>query len=140
MRRSPAVPIRKRSGVSTSVWNCWLASTNDRVRLHHQIELTESKGTALFSMLGYAHPDVERTFAQASALCDQEGSSPPLRVLYGLWAVHITRSNREAIEALLPRFRVSRDIWGSGRTADGACKCRSCTRSCVEISKSALHK
>jgi hypothetical protein len=78
---------------------------NDRLRLHHQIDLTESKGTALFSMLGYAHPDVERTFAQASALCEQEGSSPPLRVLYGLWAVHITRSNREAIEALLPRFK-----------------------------------
>ena len=77
---------------------------NDRVRLHHEIELTESKGTALFSMLGYAHPDVERTFAQASSLCEQEGSLPPLRVLYGLWAVHITRSNRESIEALLPRF------------------------------------
>lgn len=77
---------------------------NESVRLHQEIELTESKGRALFSMLGYAHPDVESTFAHASSLCERVGSSPPLRVLYGLWAVHITRNNRQAIEALLPRF------------------------------------
>ena len=77
---------------------------NEAARLHHEIELTESKGTALFSMLGYAHPDVEQVFARASSLCEQEGSSPPLRVLYGLWAVHVTRSNKTSIEALLPRF------------------------------------
>ena len=77
---------------------------NDSVRLHQEIELTESKGRALFSMLGYAHPDVESTFAHASSLCERDGSSPPARVLYGLWAVHITRSNRQAVEALLPRF------------------------------------
>jgi class 3 adenylate cyclase/tetratricopeptide (TPR) repeat protein len=73
-------------------------------RLQHEVGLTESKGRALFSMLGYAHPDVENTFARASALCEQDGTSPPLRVLYGIWAVHIARNNRQAIEALLPHF------------------------------------
>jgi class 3 adenylate cyclase/tetratricopeptide (TPR) repeat protein len=73
-------------------------------RLHQEIELTASKGTALFSRLGYAHPDVERIFARASALCEQDGSSPTFWVLYGVWAVHLTRSNRPALEALLPRF------------------------------------
>jgi len=80
-------------------------------RLRHEIALTESKGTALFSMLGYAHPEVERAFAHALSLCERDGSAPPLRVLYGLWAVHITRSNREAVEALLPRFQ---DLAASG--------------------------
>jgi class 3 adenylate cyclase/tetratricopeptide (TPR) repeat protein len=77
---------------------------SDEHRIAKEIELTESKGTALFSMLGYAHPLVEQTFARASALCEQGGNAPPLRVLYGIWAVHMTRSNREAIETLLPRF------------------------------------
>ena len=45
------------------------------------------------------------------SLCERDGSAPPLRVLYGLWAVHITRSNREAVEALLPRFQ---DLAASG--------------------------
>jgi class 3 adenylate cyclase len=78
--------------------------TSEHVRLHHEIALTESKGTALFSMLGYAHPEVEKTFAHASMLCERDGSSAPLRVLYGLWVAHTTRSNREAVEVLLPRF------------------------------------
>ena len=73
-------------------------------RLQHEIELTASKGTALFSRLGYAHPEVARIFARASALCEQDGSAPTFWVLYGLWAVHVTRSNRPALEALLPRF------------------------------------
>jgi class 3 adenylate cyclase len=77
---------------------------NGHVRLHHEIELTVSRGTALFSMLGYAHPEVEAAFAHASSLCEQEGSSPALLVLYGLWAVHLTRNNREALSGLLPRF------------------------------------
>jgi class 3 adenylate cyclase/tetratricopeptide (TPR) repeat protein len=74
------------------------------LRLQREIELVESKGTALFSMLGYAHPEVETTFARALSLCEQEGSPPTLRVLYGLWAVNLSRSNRDAVEALLPRF------------------------------------
>jgi tetratricopeptide (TPR) repeat protein len=77
---------------------------DDRVQLRLEIELTESRGTALFSMLGYAHPQVESTFARASSLCERSGSSPPLRVLYGLWAVHLTRGDRDALELLLPRF------------------------------------
>jgi class 3 adenylate cyclase/tetratricopeptide (TPR) repeat protein len=78
---------------------------NDRVRLQCEIELTVSKGTALFSMLGYADPHVEATFARALSLCEQERSSPTLRVLYGLWAVHVSRSNRDAVDVLLPRFQ-----------------------------------
>jgi class 3 adenylate cyclase/tetratricopeptide (TPR) repeat protein len=77
---------------------------NDHLRLQCEIELTESKGTALFSMLGYAHPLVESTFARALALCEQEGSSPTLRILYGLWSMHVSRNDRQAVEILLPRF------------------------------------
>jgi class 3 adenylate cyclase/tetratricopeptide (TPR) repeat protein len=73
--------------------------------LQLEIELTESKGTALFSMLGYSHPLVESTFARALTLCEQLGSPPSLRVLHGVWAHHVTRSNRDAVEALLPRFK-----------------------------------
>ena len=76
-----------------------------RERLQLEIELTASKGTALFSMLGYSHPLVESTFARALALCAQDGIPPSLRVLYGVWAHHVSRSNREGVEALLPRFR-----------------------------------
>jgi class 3 adenylate cyclase len=77
---------------------------NRQVRLRHEIELTTSRGTALFSMLGYADPRVESTFAHALRLCEEDGSSPALRVVYGLWAANLTRNNRDALTLLLPRF------------------------------------
>ena len=76
-----------------------------RERQQLEIELTTSKGTALFSTLGYSHPLVESTFARALELCERDGISPTLLVLYGLWVHNVTRSNRDAVEALLPRFR-----------------------------------
>jgi class 3 adenylate cyclase/tetratricopeptide (TPR) repeat protein len=79
-----------------------LADTAQQVQ--RDVELSASRGMALYSMLGYAHPDVERTFARASDLCERTGGNTPFWVLYGLWAVHLTRSNRRSVEALLPRF------------------------------------
>jgi class 3 adenylate cyclase/tetratricopeptide (TPR) repeat protein len=85
---------------------------DDTARLERRIELTESKGTALFQMLGYADPLVEQTFAEASALCERHGSAPPLRVLYGLWVVNVSRSNGPGLDTLLPRF------WELARSGD----------------------
>jgi tetratricopeptide (TPR) repeat protein len=77
---------------------------HDSGRPTREIEMLESKGTALFSVLGYAHPLVEQTFARALTLCERDSSTPSLRALYGVWAVNISRGNREAVELLLPRF------------------------------------
>jgi len=76
-----------------------------------EIELTESKGTALFSMLGYSHPLVESTFARALTLCEQLGSPPSLRVLHGVWAHHVTRSNRDAIGAWIKVQVEGHTLW-----------------------------
>jgi class 3 adenylate cyclase len=87
-------------GLSTLVPE--VESEHDRLR--HEIDFTEAKGRALFSTQGYAAKTVEDTFAHAMALCERDGSSPTYWALFGMWAVNITRSNREATEKLLPRF------------------------------------
>ncbi len=75
-----------------------------RQRLQQEIALTESSGTALLATQGYAAPDVERRFARALELCRELGGDVPLKVLYGIWAVHVTRSDRAATAALLPQL------------------------------------
>ena len=75
-----------------------------RQRLQQEIGLTESSGAALLATQGYAAPEVERRFARALELCRELGGDVPLKVLYGIWVMHVTRSDREATAALLPQL------------------------------------
>jgi TOMM system kinase/cyclase fusion protein len=69
-----------------------------------ELGIVESLGTALLSTQGYASPDVESTFARAQEVCDRLGEEVPVRALHGIWGVHISRGNRDAVRDILPRF------------------------------------
>jgi TOMM system kinase/cyclase fusion protein len=76
---------------------------DSRERSETEIELLTSLGTVQFMTKGYAAAEVEQTFAQAWERCERLGADIPLKVLHGIWAVEIIRSNREAIDKLIPR-------------------------------------
>jgi predicted ATPase len=82
-----------------------------RMRTMHELRLTESLGTALFLTRGYGGPGVEEKFAHALKLCDELGEGAPLRVLAGVWNIHIVRSDRSGTSKLLAHMR---------RTAEGS--------------------
>ena len=62
-------------------------------------------GSTLLATRGWAVPEVEETFARAWDLSQAIGGDPPLMVVYGVWGVRITRSDRAGVEAMLPRLR-----------------------------------
>ncbi len=68
------------------------------------VDLLVARGTALFSLQGWAAPEVEETFAKAWRLAIEPGSTPPPQVLYGVWGVHIVRSDRAGVSALIPHL------------------------------------
>jgi TOMM system kinase/cyclase fusion protein len=62
-------------------------------------------GSTLLATRGWAVPEVEETFARAWDLSETIGGDPPLMVIYGVWGVRITRSDRAGVDAMLPRLR-----------------------------------
>jgi class 3 adenylate cyclase/tetratricopeptide (TPR) repeat protein len=73
-------------------------------RDRQEIELLTTLGTVLFSTKGHAAPEVEQTFSRARQLCERLGEDISLKVLAGIISVYMTRSDRDATAALLPRF------------------------------------
>ncbi len=73
-------------------------------RLRREVELLVTLGTAQFSTLGYAHPDVGETFARARRLCEELDEDLPLEVLNGVSAATLTGLDLEGATALRPRF------------------------------------
>lgn len=67
-----------------------ISESNERDR--SEIELRCALGSALVLTLGYAAQEVEENYARASFLCEKVGDSP-LAGLYGIWAVHLVRSD-----------------------------------------------
>ena len=70
-----------------------------------EIELRSSLGTVQISTRGYAAAEVEETFRAAWERCETLGGDIPTHVLFGIWAVNITRSDRAGVDAMLPRLR-----------------------------------
>jgi predicted ATPase len=75
-------------------------------RTQHALTLHIALGAALLVTKGHAAPEVEQTYTQAYALCQQVGETPELgQVLFGLWRFYNTRSQfhtaRELGETLL---------------------------------------
>jgi class 3 adenylate cyclase/predicted ATPase len=66
-------------------------------RVQRELELLTPLGVALIATEGYATEGIERHVARSRELCAQLGDTPELiPVLWGLWAVHLNRADREA--------------------------------------------
>jgi class 3 adenylate cyclase/predicted ATPase len=64
-----------------------------RDRLHRELILLMTFGSALIPVKGWAGPEVERTFIRARELCQRLDDPPELFfVLHGLWVVHLVRA------------------------------------------------
>jgi class 3 adenylate cyclase/tetratricopeptide (TPR) repeat protein len=74
-----------------------------RERDSQEIELRSALGLALISSKGYSAKEVEESYTRARLLCESYGDVP-LRVLYGIWAVHFVRGDAEAMNRLIPIF------------------------------------
>ena len=72
-----------------------------RDRDSQEIELRAALGLAWISSKGYSAREVEESYARARQLCEGFGDVP-LRVLYGIWAVHFVRGDAEATSELIP--------------------------------------
>jgi TOMM system kinase/cyclase fusion protein len=70
-----------------------------------EIGVLTALGTALFSTRGYTAEEVERTFARARDLAGELAEDVSLKVLAGLAGVYLTRGDRDAAAALLPRLQ-----------------------------------
>jgi tetratricopeptide (TPR) repeat protein len=64
-----------------------------------EIEILSSMGLALISTQGYASTSVEDVYGRARQLCERSGDVP-MRVLYGVWAVHLVRSDARGVSRL----------------------------------------
>ena len=65
------------------------------------LSLHVALGAALIMAQGHAAPAVERTYAQAYALCQQVEQTPELApVLLGLWRFYLVRANLQRAQAL----------------------------------------
>jgi TOMM system kinase/cyclase fusion protein len=80
-----------------------------RSRARREIGLTESLGMAKLATEGYASTGVESQFRRALELCEELGGDVPFSTLYGMWAVHVTRSDRDATSTILPRLQALAD-------------------------------
>jgi class 3 adenylate cyclase/tetratricopeptide (TPR) repeat protein len=64
-----------------------------------EIELLTTLGVTLISTRGYSSPEVEEVYSRAAQLCERQGDVP-LHVLYGIWAVHLVRSDSRRVTGL----------------------------------------
>jgi predicted ATPase len=70
-------------------------------RTQQSLTLHIALGAALLMTKGHAAPEVEHTYTQARALCQQVGETPQLvPVLFGLWRFYIAR----------PQFQMTREL------------------------------
>jgi class 3 adenylate cyclase/tetratricopeptide (TPR) repeat protein len=68
-----------------------------------EIDLLSSLGLAYISSRGYSSAEVEEVYSRARQLCERSGDVP-LRVLYGVWAVHLVRADIRGISRLAAQF------------------------------------
>jgi class 3 adenylate cyclase/tetratricopeptide (TPR) repeat protein len=76
-----------------------------RQRMEQELALIESLATALPLATGYSEPEAERTLRRALDLSSTLGVAVPVRVLHGVFALHVVRSDRESSTRLLSQFQ-----------------------------------
>jgi class 3 adenylate cyclase len=69
-----------------------------------EIELLSSVGLALIPTQGYTSASVEDVYARARRLCERSGDVP-LRVLFGVWAVHLVRADARGVGRMSTLFQ-----------------------------------
>ena len=67
-----------------------------------ELDLRSGLGLSLIVSSGFASKDVEETYERAAKLCNELGDEIPLRVLYGIWAVNLVRSDLTSTTRMLP--------------------------------------
>jgi predicted ATPase/class 3 adenylate cyclase len=73
-------------------------------RIEEELSLRVALATPLVTTKGYAAPEVEATYARGRELCDQVGETPQLfRVLWGLWAFYLVRTDLTTARDLAQR-------------------------------------
>jgi len=77
-----------------------VSGSKDRDRT--ELEILAGLGLPLLMTKGYAAPEVESTYGRALQLCVEV--EPPLRVLYGVWAVQAVRSDYAKTLLLVEHF------------------------------------
>jgi tetratricopeptide (TPR) repeat protein len=80
-----------------------LASDSSLRGTGKEMDLLVALGVVYIQTKGFASPEVEQTYGRAVQLCDETGETP-LRVLYGLWAVNLVRSQFEPSSRLVRHF------------------------------------
>ena len=72
-------------------------------RSGRELELRSALGSGLISTRGYGAEEVQQNFTRAWELCEELGDiSLPVR--YGIWAVHLTRGDREHTDEMAQWF------------------------------------
>ena len=72
--------------------------------VEEELALRVALATPLVTTKGYAAPEVEANYSRARELCDQVGETPELfRVLWGLWAFYLVRTDLGAARNLAQR-------------------------------------
>jgi class 3 adenylate cyclase/tetratricopeptide (TPR) repeat protein len=67
-----------------------------------EMGLRSALGVTLITIRGFASKEVEETYARASELCHELGDEIPVKVLYGIWAVNLVRSDLTSTTRMLP--------------------------------------
>jgi class 3 adenylate cyclase/tetratricopeptide (TPR) repeat protein len=73
-------------------------------RSKRELDVRVSLGVVLIATRGYAAREVEETYSRAAELCEELGTELPLRVIYGVWAVHLVRGDWARIVSMVPTF------------------------------------
>jgi len=74
------------------------------VRDRQEMDLAAARGFTLLSTRGFSDRQVERTYGRALELCQRLGTETPFRVLYGVWAYHLTHGGIAASIDMIPWF------------------------------------
>lgn len=72
-------------------------------RSTQELALRSALGSGLISTRGYGAEEVKQNYTRAWELCEELGDIP-LPVRYGIWAVHLTRGDRERTDEMASWF------------------------------------
>lgn len=80
------------------------AVPRDLERDRREVEVLAGLGLAQLSTRGFSSREVGETYGRAQRLCERFGDVP-MRILFGVWAVHIVRGDEDATARLAPVFQ-----------------------------------
>jgi tetratricopeptide (TPR) repeat protein len=70
-----------------------------------EVDLLSGLGFTCIATQGFSAPEVETIFTKARDLCAVAGDAPPMRILFGIWAVYIVRGDPSPVMELAQQLR-----------------------------------